>query len=51
MGEESSFKSKFKIKLPSSGYQFTDSIGFEWDLNDWKKMFEELGAFATKYGH
>ena len=23
MGEESSFKSKFKIKLPSSGYQFT----------------------------
>ena len=28
-----------------------DSIGFEWDLNDWKENFRQLAAFKESHGH
>lgn len=28
-----------------------DSIGFQWDLNDWEKMYNTLKAFHKQHGH
>ena len=40
-----------KSSLTDERIEKLDSIGFEWDLNDWDKMFEDLGAFANEHGH
>ena len=40
-----------KSSLTDERIENLDSIGFEWDLNDWDKTFEELGVFANEHGH
>ena len=40
-----------KTSLTSQRIERLDSIGFEWDLNDWNKMFQELCEFKVEHGH
>ena len=40
-----------KTFLTSERSERLNSIGFEWDLNDWDKIFRELCEFNAEHGH
>ena len=40
-----------KTSLTSERIERLDSIGFERDLNDWDKIFQELCEFNAEHGH